>query len=157
MQNELNVETLTAQGLSCVDAETHSIVPPIYPSTTFERNPDLTYHDHRIYTRADNPTYNQVTEVLTRLEKGKSAQLFSSGMAAVTSLFQALYPGDHIIIPEGVYGGTRVWLERYGKTWGLHHSQIPDNDSESLKKVIRKGKTKIVWIETPSNPLWIQA
>jgi len=63
-----SLETLTAQGLGWVDRETGSIVPPLYPSTNFERNPDLSFNDNRVYTRADNPTYRQASALLARLE-----------------------------------------------------------------------------------------
>ena len=148
------LETLAAQGLGWMDRDTHSIIPPIYPSTTFQRNADLTYHRGRAYTRADNPTYEQASELLARLEGGQEALLFASGMAAIMTIFQALIPGDHIIIPDGVYCGTRTWLEKFAGHWGLAYTQLPNNDPDALKKAIRPGKTKIVWIETPSNPFW---
>jgi cystathionine gamma-synthase len=153
-QPKLSKETMAARAMGRVEKDKRSIIPPLYSSTTYERNADLSFHEGRTYTRADNPTYQPVTELLTRLENGKSAQVFASGMAACVAVFQALQPGAHIIIPQGVYYGIRHWLEVYGQTWGLRHTAILEGDVAALKQSIIPGKTKIVWIETPSNPLW---
>ncbi|MCE5335932.1 MAG: PLP-dependent aspartate aminotransferase family protein [Desulfobacteraceae bacterium] len=152
--DSLSIETLTAQALGWVDHDTRSVIPPIYPSTTYERGPDLTYHHDRKYTRADNPTYDQVSELLRMLEGGADAQLFASGMAATVAVFQALKPGDHVIVPENVYGGVRKWLTGFAHPWGIDFDAVPNEDVEALKAALRPGKTKIVWIETPSNPEW---
>lgn len=154
MRNKINLETKITQALGYTDSDTHSVVPPIYLSSTFLRNGDLSYHKGLIYTRSDNPTYKQVSELLAELENGKSAQLFSSGIAATVAIFQTLKTGDHIILPEGVYGGTRKWVNSYLGKWGIEVTYIPDGDFIALKDNIKIGKTKIVWIETPSNPNW---
>ena len=146
-----SLETLTAQGLGWVDRETGSIVPPLYPSTNFERNPDLSFNDNRVYTRADNPTYRQASALLARLESGCGAQLFSSGMAAVVALFQALRPGDHVILPESLYFGVRKWVLNYTS---LQAEFVPNEDLDALRRALRPGVTRLVWIETPSNPMW---
>ncbi len=146
-----SLETLTAQGLGWVDRETGSIVPPLYPSTNFERNPDLSFNDNRVYTRADNPTYRQASALLARLESGCGAQLFSSGMAAVVALFQALRPGDHVILPESLYFGVRKWVLNYTS---LRAEFVPNEDLDALQRALRPGVTRLVWIETPSNPMW---
>jgi len=153
-KKNLSKETLSAQALGWIEEYSRSIIPPIYPSTTFARNADLSYHEGRSYTRGDNPTYKQASELLSCLENGKKAQLFASGMAACVSIFQSLHPGDHVITTEGVYYGVQNWLNKYGKSWGILYTQIPDNDIAALNEFIISGKTRIVWIETPSNPLW---
>jgi len=147
-------ETLSAQAMGIVEGHKRSIIPPLYPSTTFERNADLTYHEGRSYTRAGNPTYERAGELLALLEGGERAQLFSSGMAAAAALFQALEPGDHVLVPDGVYYGIRSWLERHGRPWGLEYSTYSEEDAGTLESGIVPGRTKIAWIETPSNPLW---
>lgn len=149
-----SLETLAAQALGWTDEETRSVVPPIYPSTTFERDPDLTYKDGRKYTRADNPTYDQVTELLAVLEKGSEARIFSSGMAAIVAVFQALASGDHVIAPENVYLGVRKWLTHFAGPWGLEYDFIPNESISALERTIKPGKTRLVWVETPSNPEW---
>lgn len=153
-KTELSLETKTVQGLGWFDGDTHSLAPPIYPSTTFLRNEDLSYHNDVKYTRSDNPTYNQVSRLLAELENGYSSQLFSSGMAAAVAIFQALKKGDHIVLPQGVYGGTRHWANKYLINWGIDVSYIPDGDASALSSALISGKTKLVWIETPSNPNW---
>jgi cystathionine gamma-synthase len=95
-----------------------------------------------------------VTELISRLEGGWEAQLFASGMSAVVTLFQSLEPGDHVIIPDGVYNGTCKWLNRNAGPWGLDFTQLSENDPENLQRAVKPGKTKLIWIETPSNPLW---
>lgn len=151
----LSIKTITAHGLGWVDEKTRSIVPPIYLSTTYERNKDLTYDNERLYIRSDNPTYEQVGKLLTALENGYDSQLFSSGMSAATALFMTLRPGDHVVCLEDVYYGIPKWLKNYSGEYGVEYDFIANNDLEALKKVLKPGKTKIVWLETPSNPLWL--
>ncbi len=147
-----SLETLTAQGMGYIDPTTKSVNPPIYLSTTFERNEDLSYHEDRVYTRADNPSYDLVTKLLTRLEYGVDSHLFASGMAAAVAIFQALNPRDHVLVPTAVYNGIRTWLRKYASPWGIDYGFYPNNDSDGLLKVIKPGKTKLIWIETPANP-----
>jgi cystathionine gamma-synthase len=151
---EISKRTFTAQALGWVDEATRSITPPIYPSTTFERNADLSYEGGRKYTRADNPTYDQVSRLLAKLEDGFDAQLFASGMSAIVSIFQSLRPGDHVVAPESVYCGVRTWLTEYAKPWGLNYDFVPNGDEAALRAALRPNETKVVWVETPSNPDW---
>ena len=148
-----SMETFITQGLGWTDQDTRSITPPIYPSTTYERNSDLSYHKGRIYTRADNPTYDRLKALLTKLENGKEALLFSSGMSATVAIFQSLSPGDHIIASKNVYKGVKDWIFRFAHPWGIDFNLLPDNDPKTLTKNIKPGKTKIIWIETPTNPM----
>jgi cystathionine gamma-synthase len=92
--------------------------------------------------------------LLAVMERGCDAQLFSSGMAAVVAVFQALEPGDRVILPESVYYGVRKWALEYAGPWGLKTQFIPNEDPAALEVALRGGKTKFVWIETPSNPDW---
>lgn len=149
-----NRRTLTAQALGWVDAATRSLAPPIYPATTYERNADLSYESGRKYTRADNPTYDQVSRLLAALEHGVDAQLFASGMSAIVSIFQSLRPGDHVVVPESVYCGVRTWLTEYAEPWGLDIDFVPNGNESALAESLKPDRTKLVWIETPSNPDW---
>ncbi len=146
--------TIAAQGLGFVDETTRAISPPIHMSSTFERDPDNQYRSGRIYARSDNPSFDQPEAVLAALEKGAGAMLFSSGTAAATACFQALKPGDHVVAPKVMYWSLRNWLLTFGRDWGLEVDIVDLTDLAALKKAMKPGKTKLVWVETPGNPLW---
>lgn len=148
-------DTLTATALSWIDSETDAMAAPLRPSTSFLRDPEQLDRAGRLFTRDDNPTYQQPEALINELEGGVGCLLFASGMASITSVFHILNPGDHVILPVQVYSGLRDWLNRHGKRWGLEVSFLPDYDSESLAAAIKPGKTKLIWIETPSNPTWV--
>lgn len=152
---KLHPDTLTATALSWVDAETDAMASPLRPSTSFLRDPNQLGRAGRLFTRDDNPTYQQPEALINELEGGAGCLLFASGMAAITSVFHILKPGDHVILPVCVYSGLRDWLNRHGKRWGLEVSFLPDYNSDSLAAAIKPGKTRLVWIETPSNPTWV--
>ena len=147
-------ESFTAQGLGRVDPATAALVPPIHPSTTFERRPDNSYVDGRGYTRADSPGYDEPEQLLAQLDGGQAALLFSSGMAAISSVFQALVPGDHVVVPTVVYWGVRKWLAEFTGSWGLDVTYADTSSLDALRAAIRPGTTRLVWIETPANPTW---
>lgn len=146
--------TIAAQALGWVEETTRAISPPVHVSSTFERDPDNQYRSGRNYSRADNPTYDQAEAVLAALEKGAAAALFSSGMAAATCVFQALRPGDHVIVPRVMYWSLRNWLLTFAVPWGLAVEIVDLTDLSLLQKAMRPGKTKLVWTESPGNPLW---
>ncbi|HYB09654.1 MAG TPA: PLP-dependent aspartate aminotransferase family protein [Alphaproteobacteria bacterium] len=151
----LKPATLAAQALGWVDATTHGIVPPIHTSTTFIRDADNQYRTGLSYGRDDNPTGDQAETLLNTLEGGQGCLLFASGMAAATSVFQALKPGDHVIAPTVMYWGLRKWLLEFATDWGLKVELVETGDLAHLKNRLRRGETKLVWIETPANPTWI--
>lgn len=150
----LTPATLAAQGLGFIEPMTKSIVQPIHVSTTYERDADNQYRAGRCYSRADNPSFDQVEATLAALEQGTDALVFSSGMAAATACFQALDPGDHVIAPTVMYWALRNWLTTFATRWGLHVSLVDTTKLDDLRATIRPGQTKLVWLETPSNPLW---
>ena len=146
--------TLAAQGLGFIEPVTKAIVQPIHVSTTFERDPDNQYSSGRCYSRADNPSFDQVEATLAALEQGTDALVFSSGMAAATACFLALDPGDHVIAPTVMYWALRNWLMTFARRWGLEVSLVDTTKLDDLRAAIQPGRTKLVWLETPSNPLW---
>jgi cystathionine gamma-synthase len=146
--------TLAAQGLGWIDDETKAVSPPLHMSSTFIRDPDNQYRSGREYIRSDNPSFDQSEAVLAALEKGADAMLFSSGMAAATACFLALKPGDHIVIPEVMYWGLRLWLTTFAREWGLMVDCVDTGDLDAVKRAMKPGKTKLVWVETPGNPMW---
>jgi cystathionine gamma-synthase len=154
-QDGLHPETLAAQALGWVDEQTGAVVPPLHPSTTYLRDPDNSYDTRgRVYSRADNPTYDQVEALLNRLEGGQGAMVFASGMAAATALFLALKPGDHVVAPAVMYWSLRNWLDKFARIWGLDVEFVPSADLDALAQAMRPGRTALVWLETPCNPLW---
>lgn len=148
-------ETYLAQGLHYVDPVTGAVVPSISPSTTFARDDDyrLVSASHS-YARDDNPGFLLVERMLSRLEGGAAALLFSSGMAAAMSVIQTLKPGDHIVAPRVMYWGLRNWLISFCDRWQLDLSLYDSTEPGSLARTVRAGKTQLVWIETPCNPTW---
>lgn len=149
-----SLETLTAQALGRVDGTTGAIIPALHPSTTYERAADNGFPNGRLYSRPDNPTYAIAAEMLTQLEGGVDSLLFSSGMAAATAVFMALEPGDHVIAPQVMYWALRHWLLNAASRWGLTVELVDMTDSAAVASAIKAGKTKLVWIECPANPLW---
>lgn len=147
-------ESIAAQGLGWIDEATRAISPAIHTATTYLRDEDNQYRSGRIYSRDQNPTYDQAEAVLTALEGGHQTLLFASGMAAATAVFQALAPGDHVLAPKVMYWSLRNWLKNFATHWGLRIDFIEMDSPEAVQAAIEPGKTKLVWIETPANPLW---
>jgi cystathionine gamma-synthase len=147
-------DTIAAQALGWVDEATRAVVPPLHLSTTYLRDPDNRYRSGRIYARADNPAYDQPEAVLCALEGGTQALLFASGMAAATAVFQALQPGDHVLAPRVMYWSLRNWLTGFASGWGLEVELVDMDRPDAVRAALRPGRTRLVWIETPANPLW---
>jgi cystathionine gamma-synthase len=148
-----NPATIAAQGLGWIDERTRAVAPALHLSSTFLRDEDNQYRSGRNYARADNPAYDQPEAVLTALEKGADALLFASGMAAATSVFQSLSPGDHVVAPKVMYWSLRNWIASFASNWGLGIDFVDMSDLDAVKLAVRE-RTKLVWVETPSNPLW---
>lgn len=131
---------------------TSAVVPPIYLSTTFERNFDYELPDGFLYSRADNPNRQQLERTLAMLEGGETALAFSSGQAATSAVFQTLQSGDHVVVPDDAYYGTSLLLETLFKGFGITFSKVNMTDPGAVERAITSA-TKLLWIETPSNPL----
>jgi len=153
-ENSQHPATISAQALGWIDEGTRAISPNLQSSTTYLRDPDNQYRSGRKYARADNPAFDQPEALLAALEGGADAMLFSSGMAAATAVFLSLAPGDHVIAPKVMYWSLRNWLLGFAQNWGLAVEIVDMTDLAVLKRAMRPGKTKIVWTETPANPLW---
>ena len=147
-------ETIAAQALGWVDEKTRAIVPPIHASTTFIRDADNQYRSGRTYARDQNPTFDQAEAVLTALEGGHASLLFASGMAAATAVFQALSPGEHVLAPKVMYWSLRNWLITFATRWGLRVEFIDMTHPDEVRRAVQPARTRLVWIETPANPLW---
>ncbi|MGX5735968.1 trans-sulfuration enzyme family protein [Bosea thiooxidans] len=150
-----NPRSLAAQAMGKIDLQTRAVVPPIHISTTYIRDEDNGYSSGFIYGRPDNETVRECESVLAMLEEAKAgALLFGSGMAAATAVFQALSPGDHVVASKVMYWALRAWLLTEATRWGLKIDFVETDDLAALEAAVRPGATKLVWAETPSNPLW---
>lgn len=129
-----------------------AIVPPISPSTIFEIDAEGRAPGDLHYTRLGNPNRNQFEAVIAALEEGQAAAAFSSGIAAAAAIMQAHNPGDHILIPDDVYAGNRNMIQSIMMRWGLDVDFIRMTDPDSIENHIKES-TKLIWIETPSNPM----
>ncbi len=146
--------SLAAQAMGHVDPATRAVVMPIHVATTYIRDPDNAYSSGFVYGRPDNATVREAEAVIAMLEDAPQALLFGSGMAAATAVFQALDPGDHIVASRVMYWALRNWLMTEAVRWGLKLDLVDADDLDALKAAVRPGETKLVWIETPANPLW---
>ena len=147
--------SLTAQALGRVDPATRAVVPPIHVATTFIRDPDNAYSSGFVYGRPDNATVRETEAVLAMLEGAAGgAMLFSSGMSAATACFLSLSPGDHVVASAVMYWALRKWLTTEAARWGLEVELVETDQLDKLRAAMRPGRTKLVWVETPSNPLW---
>lgn len=136
------------------DARTGSVIPPVYFTTTFVQDGIGGFRDGYEYTRGGNPTRDSLQELLASLEGGDVAYSFASGLAAEDTLLRAvLRPADHILMGNDVYGGTHRLVNRAHVPWGVSLSTVDMSDLDAVKAAIRPDATKVVWVETPSNPL----
>ena len=147
-------ESVVAQALGWIDENTRAINPPIHVSSTYLRDEDNQYRSGRVYMRDHNPAFEQAEAVITNLEQGHETVLFASGMAAATAVFQGLRPGDHVLAPRVMYWSLRNWLTGFATDWGLDVEIIDMTDPAAVGAALRPGVTKLVWVETPANPLW---
>jgi cystathionine gamma-synthase len=153
-RKSLHPATLAAQGLGWTDEPTGAVVLPMHTATTFLRDPDNQYRRGRSYGRADNPGYDQPQALLTALEGGAASLLFSSGMAAAAAVFQCLPRDAHVVAPRVMYWGLRSWLKNFAEPWGIEVEFVDATSLDALRRAVHAGRTRLVWIETPANPLW---
>lgn len=147
-------ETLAIHAGQDPEARTGAVIPPIYQTSTYAQDavgaPRLGYE----YSRSGNPTRDALQECLAALEGGPVGLAFASGLAAEDTLLRAVcQPGDHVVIPDDAYGGTYRLFARVAQRWGLEFSPAKVSDPDAVRAAVRPGRTKIVWVETPTNPL----
>ena len=147
----MKIETLAVHAGRYVDSATGAVTPPIYLSSTFERQPDGGYPAGFEYSRDGNPNRNALEQCVSALEDGQEAAAFSSGSVATMTIFQALSPGDHVIAPDDLYFGIRQLLRDTFVPWGLEVSFVDMTDISQTRKAVRRN-TRLVLAETPSNP-----
>jgi len=149
----LGFETLAIHAGQEPDPRTGAVVPPIFQTSTYAQDavgaPRLGYE----YSRSGNPTRDALQECLAALEAGRHGLTFASGLAAEDALIRTVCkPGDHVVIPNDAYGGTYRLFSKVAEPWGVTWSSAPVADADAIRAAITPA-TRMVWIETPTNPL----
>jgi len=136
------------------DPTTGAVVPPVYLTSTFVQDGIGGFRGGYEYARGGNPTRDSLQELLASLEGGAAAFSFASGLAAEDTLLRAvLGPGDHIVMGNDVYGGTHRLVSRVLVPWGVSLTTVNMSDLDAVRAAIRPDATRVLWVETPSNPL----
>ncbi|MCU1445984.1 cystathionine gamma-synthase [Cryobacterium sp.] len=136
------------------DPTTGAVIPPIYQTSTYVQDGIGNLRGGYEYSRGGNPTRTSLETMLAALEGGKHGLSFASGLAAEDSLLRAiLVPGDHVVLGNDVYGGTHRLINRVHGAWGVRNTTVEMSDLAAVEAAILPGETKILWVETPSNPL----
>jgi len=147
-------ETVAAQAAGAIDEATGAVVPPVHVATTFLRDPDNQYRKGFAYGRPDNATVRQVETVLTQLEGGAASLVLASGMTAATATFLVLPRPAHVVASKVMYWGLRKWLLEDAPGYQIETTFVDTSDPAAIREGMRPGATRMVWIETPANPLW---
>lgn len=133
------------------DPSTGSIMVPIYQTSTYvQKEPGV--HQGFEYSRTDNPTRNALEENLASLEEGRHGICFGSGLAATDAVLKLLAPGDHVVAGNDLYGGTFRLFTQVISPYGIEFTFVDASEPQSLREAIRP-ETRLVWLETPTNPL----
>ena len=148
----MRIETIAVHAGHAPDDATGAVTPPIHLSTTFERSEDLSFRGGHLYSRYSNPNRVALEACMAQLEGGGAAACFASGSAATTAVLQSLEPEAHVILPEDAYYGTIKLTRDIFGPWKLRFSAVNMADPRTVERAIT-DRTRIVWIETPSNPL----
>lgn len=151
MNLKKDIETILVRGASLGDSRTGAMSFPIYQSATF-KHPGLNMTTGYDYSRANNPTREELEKTIALLEEGCDALAFSSGVSAIASCISTFSSGDHFIVSEDLYGGTYRLFEDTFKSFGIKCDFVDTSDGEEIKRYIKKS-TKAIFVETPSNPL----
>lgn len=150
----MQFETLAIHAGQEADAATGAVVPPIYQVSTYKQDGVGGLRGGYEYSRSANPTRTALEECLAAVEGGRRGLAFASGLAAEDTFLRATCsPGDHVVIPGDAYGGTYRLFAKVMQRWGLEYTPAGGHDVDSFRAAIQPGRTKVVWVETPTNPL----
>jgi len=147
----MQFETLAIHDGQAPDPQTGSVTVPVYQTSTFERE-DLEHRGEFFYSRIGNPTRKALESTLALLENGRFGLAFASGVAASLAALQVLKPGDHIVAGTDIYGGSYRTFEQLMRPWGVSTTYAASESTASYEACITP-ETKLIWLETPSNPL----
>jgi cystathionine gamma-synthase len=153
-QKKQQFETRAVHSGQEFDPTTGSIIPPIYQTSTFVQDGIGGFRGGYEYARGGNPTRTSLETLLASLEGAKHGLSFGSGLAAEDALLRAvLSPGDHVVLGNDVYGGTHRLINRIFGRWGVENDTVEMMNLQAVAKAVQPGKTKVLWLETPSNPM----
>jgi cystathionine gamma-synthase len=153
-QHKAGFETRAIHAGQAPDPTTGAVVTPIYATSTYKQDGVGGLRGGYEYSRSANPTRTALEECIAALEDGERGFAFASGLAAEHTLLKSVcMPGDHVLIPDDAYGGSWRLFARVEEPWGLRHSTASVSDLDEVRAAIRPGETKVVWVETPTNPM----
>ncbi|GAA1917701.1 cystathionine gamma-synthase [Nocardioides lentus] len=136
------------------DAATGSVIPPIFATSTYRQDGVGGLRGGYEYSRSANPTRTALETTMAALEQGERGFAFASGLAAEDTLVRATCaPGDHVVLPDDAYGGTFRLFDSVERAWGLAHTAVAVADVDAVAAAIEPGRTRLVWLETPTNPV----
>jgi cystathionine gamma-synthase len=147
-------ETICAQGGGAHDEATGGVAPAIQPSTTYLRGTDNELVTENFYSRYAAPNVRAAESAIAQLEGAADARLFASGMAAALAVFRRLPPGSHVVATSRGYFSLIAWLGEQHERGALNVSFFDPREPETLAELMRKGQTRLLWIETPVNPVY---
>src|SRR3954447_5416108 len=151
--SEYGFETLAIHAGQEADPATGSVVVPIHQTSTYKQDGVGGLRGGYEYSRSANPTRTALEGALAALEEGERGFAFASGLAAEDTILRALTsPADHVVVPNDAYGGTFRLFEKVEKRWGLDNTPVAISDIDAVRAAIRPT-TRMVWVETPTNPL----
>ena len=153
---KLSRETRTVQILGFEEESSGALMPPVHFATTFARDAEhYQTPQGRSYLRCDGPTQELAEQVLADLEGASDALVFSSGIAACTAPFHALKRGEQVLVSKTIYHGVLSFIDEFAESWGISIDYFETGHLQDLEKKLVKGKTRLVWLETPANPSWV--
>ena len=152
--SDLGFDTLAIHAGQDPDPTTGAVSPAIHTTSTYKQDGVGGLRDGYEYSRSANPTRTALQACIAAVEHGTHGLAFASGLAAEDTLLRALTkPGDHVLIPDDAYGGTYRLFDKVEQRWGLDYTPVAISDVDAVRAAIRPGVTRIVWVETPTNPL----
>ena len=154
MSDEHGFSTRAIHAGQEADPLTGAVVTPIYQVSTYKQDGIGGFRSGYEYSRSANPTRTALEECLAALEGGSRGFAFASGLAGQDTVARALLvPGDHVVVPNDAYGGTYRYFNKVARPQGIEHSIADTGDLDAVRAAIEPGRTKMVWVETPTNPL----
>ncbi len=153
--NDRQGATVAAKAAHFLDVHSGAVVPEIQLSTTFARDDRYApINAANLYSRDQNPTFIHAERTLADLENGEECRLFASGMAAIASIFYSLTPGSHVVLPDAMYWGAKLWIHDHCRRQDIFVSEYDTADASTIEACVAdKNRTNLVWVETPSNPM----